>query len=280
MKKVTATNIKNSVDKITCLTCYDYLTARVMDEIEGLDMILVGDSLGMVMLGYDKTVPVTVDDMVHHTAAVSRGVNRVFLVADYPFLEIARDTDRVVEVAARLMQEGGAEAVKIEGAGPRIEKIAHLVDHDVPVVGHLGLTPQSVDALGGYSVQAKDEKEIKKLGRDALALQDAGIMALVLECVPESVASQLTEVLNIPTIGIGAGAGCSGQVLVWQDMLGLTVDKTPSFVRKWGDMKQVISEGVETYCREVKEGSFPSEEESFFLADELSQNEIKNLLQS
>ncbi len=279
MKKITVNDIKRSEKNLTCLTCYDYLTARIMDRETDLDMILVGDSLGMVVLGYEKTVPVTLEEMIHHTAAVGRGVERVFLVADFPYLEIARSTDRVVEAARRLMAEGGAEAVKIEGAGPRVEKIKYLVDHDVPVVGHLGLTPQSVDALGGWKVQAKAEDSIRRLGRDARDLEEAGVLAVVLECVPSEVAEELTEILSIPTIGIGAGPGCDGQVLVWQDMMGLTGETTPSFVRKWGDMKQILREGVNSFCNEVRENSFPSQGESFFLNEKINSEELSNLLQ-
>lgn len=279
MKKVTVNDIKRKETPLTCLTCYDYLTALIMDRETDLEMILVGDSLGMVMLGYEKTVPVTLEDMIHHTAAVSRGVERVFLVADFPYLEIARSTDKVVESARRLIQEGGAQAVKIEGAGPRLEKIKHLVDHDLPVVGHLGLTPQSVDALGGYGLQAKTEDSIRRLGRDARALEEAGVIAIVLECVPAEVAGQLTEILSIPTIGIGAGPDCSGQVLVWQDMMGLTGENTPSFVRKWGAMKQKLAAGFNSYCRAVRERSFPSEEEAFSLSEDIKPTEIRELLQ-
>jgi 3-methyl-2-oxobutanoate hydroxymethyltransferase len=279
MKKVTVNDIKKSEKNITCLTCYDYLTARVMDRETDLDMILVGDSLGMVVLGYEKTVPVTVEDMIHHTAAVGRGVERVFLVADFPYLEIARSIDRVVESSRRLMQEGGAEAVKIEGAGPRVEKIKYLVDHDVPVVGHLGLTPQSVDALGGYGLQANGEESIRKLGRDARELEEAGVLGVVLECVPSEVAGELTKILSIPTIGIGAGPRCNGQVLVWQDMMGLTGEKTPSFVRKWGDMKQMLREGVNSFCSEVRVNSFPSTEESFSLPEKIDSEKLSDLLQ-
>ncbi len=280
MSKITASYFRDPDRKITCLTCYDYLTARVMDQVEHLDMILVGDSLGMVSLGYDSTIPVTMDDMVHHTAAVSRGVERAFLVADLPYLEMARGGDEITTSVRRLVQEGGAQAVKIEGGKRNIEAVKHLVAHDVPVVGHLGLTPQSVEALGGYSIQGTDEEEIKKLGREARALEEAGILALVLECVPAEVAAELTRILSIPTIGIGAGSGCSGQVLVWQDMMGLTEGKPPTFVRKRGELKKLLLEGVESFCQDVRDGDFPAPEESFELAEEMSGEKISSLLQS
>ncbi|MFB6355187.1 MAG: 3-methyl-2-oxobutanoate hydroxymethyltransferase [bacterium] len=278
--KVTINDIESSDQPLTCLTCYDYLTARVMDRVSELDMILVGDSLGNVMLGYDDTIPVITDDMVHHTKAVSKGVEDAFLVADIPFMELARDRDHVVRIVQRLCQQGGAEAVKIEGGRKNMRSIQHIVNHDVPVIGHLGLTPQSVQALGGYRVQANSKPDIKQLGRDARALEETGVSAIVLECIPEGVAGELTELLDVPTIGIGAGSGCDGQVLVWQDMMGLTGDESPKFVRQWGDFDQDLARGVKSFCEAVKNKEYPSEEESFQVDDDISELNIKELLTS
>jgi len=220
------------------------------------------------------------EDMIHHTAAVSRGVNRAFVAADLPYLEMARGKDNIVTSVRRLVQEGGAQAVKVEGGRRNIDAIAHLVAHDVPVIGHLGLTPQSVEALGGYKLQGANQEAIKQLGQDARKLEQAGIMALVLECVPAPVAAELTEILTVPTIGIGAGLDCSGQVLVWQDMMGLTEGKTPTFVRKWGEMKELLKDGIQSFCLEVRDNKFPDNNETFDLKEDLNGEEISSLLQS
>ncbi len=277
MSRPSIVDIRGAREPLTCLTCYDYLTARVMDEVDGLDMILVGDSLGGVMLGYDSTIPVTIEDMVHHTAAVSRAVKNTFLVTDFPFLEAALELESGVRAARRLMQEGGAQAIKLEGGERNLDLIEHLVAHDVPVIGHLGLTPQSIEALGGYGVQAKTRENIEELGREAFALERAGISALVLECVPEEVGAELTELIDLPTIGIGAGLECSGQVLVWQDMMGLT-DQIPTFVRKWGEMREWLSDGVNSFCEAVKKEEFPASEESFSVGEKLSSEQVRELL--
>ncbi len=271
---VTAEDIRRAEDPITVLTCYDYLTARVMDSVEELDMILVGDTLGMVSLGYDSTVPVTVDDMIHHTAAVSRGVDRVFVVADIPFLSAAQSPDHGVQVAQRLMQDGGAQAIKIEGGERHQNLIDHLTDHDVPVVGHLGLTPQSVEALGGYKLQAQDADEIKEIAREATLLEDAGIMALVLECIPAEVGAAISNKTDVPTIGIGAGKDCDGQVLVWQDMMGLS-ENTPSFVKQYEQLGDRFRTSVQEYCQDVQSRSFPDEEHSFSLGEDVTTGDIK-----
>lgn len=278
METVSLDEISSADSPLTCLTCYDYLTARVMDEVPGLDIILVGDSLGMVELGHENTIPVTIDDMVHHTAAVSRAVEKTYLVSDLPFLEAADEKSEFIDGVGRLMQEGGAQAVKIEGGRRNLEYIELLAAHDVPVFGHLGLTPQSVEGFGGYKIQANTRAGIEKIGRDALALQEAGIVALVLECVPAAVATELTEFLEVPTIGIGAGQGCDGQVLVWQDMMGMTEDETPTFVRKWGEMREQLRDGVSSFCNAVKEKEFPADEESFSVDDSLNRSEIRSLL--
>lgn len=275
-QQVTAPDIRNAEEPITCLTCYDYLTARIMDQVSELDMILVGDSLANVMLGHDSTVSVTVDDMVHHTQAVAKAVQRVFLVADIPFLEMARSQDHLVSVVQRLVGEAGAQSVKIEGGERHAESVEHLVRNDVPVVGHLGLTPQSVQALGGYHVQARTKEEITKLGRDARALEDAGVLAIVLECIPDQVARQLTRNLSVPTIGIGAGSGCNGQVLVWQDMMGLSQGESASFVRTWGDLSREIEQGVKGFCEDVRTGSYPSQEESYALKQSVDQATLES----
>lgn len=271
---VTADDIRDADEPITVLTCYDYLTARAMDPVEELDMILVGDTLGMVSLGYDSTVPVSVDDMVHHTAAVSRGVERVFVVADVPFLSVSKSLDHGVTVAQRLMQEGGAQAIKIEGGERHQELIDHLTDHDVPVVGHLGLTPQSVEDLGGYKLQAQNADDIRELAREAALLEEAGIMALVLECIPAEVGAAITNNTDVPTIGIGAGNQCDGQVLVWQDMMGFS-ENTPSFVKQYDNLDERFQQSVQEYCRDVRSRAFPEEDHSFSLGDDISPDDVE-----
>lgn len=274
-ESVTSRDIRQPDEPLTVLTCYDYLTARVMDQVEELDMILVGDTLGMVSLGYDSTIPVTVDDMVHHTAAVSRGVEETFLVADVPFLAAAKSREHAVTVAQRLMQEGGAQAIKIEGGERNREIIEHLIAHDVPVVGHLGLTPQSVEAFGGYTLQAKDADEIKEVAREARLLEELGVLALVLECIPAEVGTVLTEVLDVTTIGIGAGDGCDGQVLVWQDMMGLS-EQSPSFVKEYDQFGERFRETVKEYCDDVRSRAFPAEEHSFDLGEDVSRSDVED----
>ncbi len=280
MSKPSIDLLLNRDRPLTCLTCYDYLTARVMDQIPELDMILVGDSLGNVMLGYESTLRVTIDDMVHHTAAVGRAVKNCYLIADFPFLEAALELSTAVRSARRLVQEGGAQAVKIEGGERNLELISHLTEFDLPVFGHLGLTPQSVEGFGGYKIQAKTERTIKQLGRQARALEKSGISALILECIPAQVAANLTRILTVPTIGIGAGADCDGQVLVWQDMAGLNQGKTASFVRKWGDVGKYLQEAFTAYCGAVIAGEYPAEEETFSTAETLSDEEIREMLLS
>lgn len=275
---VTSNDIRQPDSPITCLTCYDYLTARVMDQVQELDMILVGDSLGNVMLGRENTLSVTVDDMVHHTAAVSRAVDRAFLVSDIPFLEMARSRDHLVGTVQRLMGEAGAQAVKIEGGEEHAESIELLIDNDVPVVGHLGLTPQSVEAFGGYHVRGREEDDVKQLGRDARRLEELGVLAVVLECVPGPVAKQLSEMIEVPTIGIGAGAGCDGQVLVWQDMMGLSDGAAPSFVRKWGNFNEDLADGVRGFCEAVRTADFPDDSETFSLPDDVDDEQVKRWL--
>jgi 3-methyl-2-oxobutanoate hydroxymethyltransferase len=248
--------------KIVCLTAYDYPTARLADEA-GVEVILVGDSLGMVVLGYDSTLPVTIDEMLHHTRAARRGTKRALLVADMPFGSYHSDTAESLRNAVRFVKEGGAEAVKIEGGERRLELISRLTEAEIPVMGHVGLTPQSVNALGGYRVQGKTVDAAEKLLRDARAVEAAGAFAVVLEAVPRELAAQITRDLRIPTIGIGAGPDCDGQILVVHDLVGLTFTATPKFTRQYANAGEVISKAMREYCEDVRSGGFPSDAESY-----------------
>ncbi len=248
--------------KIACLTAYDYPTARLLDEA-GVEILLVGDSLGMVVLGYDSTLPVTLEEMLHHTRAVRRGTKRALLVADMPYGSFHVSIDESIRNAMRLVKEGGAEAVKIEGGERRIELIARLVEAEIPVMGHVGLTPQSVNALGGFHVQGKSADAARQLERDALAVESAGAFSVVLESVPRELAARITEKLHIPTIGIGAGPDCDGQVLVFHDLVGLTMGHKPKFARQYVNLAAEISRAAEEFCSDVRAGSFPSDAESF-----------------
>lgn len=259
---------KLNKDKITMLTAYDYSTAKLMEQA-GVEMILVGDSLGMTMLGYPDTVSVTMEDMIHHTRAVTRGVQDTFVVADMPFMSYQTSVYDAVANAGRLMKEGRANAVKLEGGKVMADRIGAIVDASIPVVAHIGLTPQSIHALGGFKVQGKDEAAARKLIEDAKAVEEAGAFAVVLECVPAKLASLVTEILDIPTIGIGAGVGCDGQVLVYQDMLGMFTDFKPKFVKHYSNIGQQMKEAFSTYCKETKEGAFPAEEHGFAISDEI-----------
>jgi 3-methyl-2-oxobutanoate hydroxymethyltransferase len=250
---------------ITALTAYDYSTARLVDEA-GVDMILVGDSLAMVVMGYESTLPVTVDEMLHHTRAARRAVRRALLVADMPFGSYHASIEDGIRNAARFLKEGGAEAVKIEGGASRLELVERLVDAEIPVVAHLGLTPQSVHKMSGYRVQAKSMTAIRRLLQDARALEAAGAFALVLEGVPREVAQRVTAALKIPVIGIGAGPDCDGQILVLHDLVNLTFSTPPKFVRRYGDAASVIRNAVEEYRRDVDERRFPGEDESYHLS--------------
>ena len=247
---------------ITALTAYDYATARLVDEA-GIDMLLVGDSLAMVVMGLDSTLPVTVDEMLHHTRAVRRAVKRALLVADMPFGSYHGSVDAAVANAARFLKEAGAEAVKIEGGRP--ELVQKLVKSEIPVVGHLGLTPQSVHRMGGYKVQGRTLDTIEAMRHDALALEAAGAFAIVLEGIPREVARMITAELSIPTIGIGAGPDCDGQILVLHDMLNLTFSHRPKFVRQYGDAAALYREALAGYRRDVESRAFPSEDESYHL---------------
>ena len=259
---------KQSGDKITMLTAYDFTTARIMDEC-GVNAILIGDSLGMVMLGYDNTLPVTMEDMIHHTAAVSRGAQNAFIVADMPFMSYQVSVQEAVINAGRLIKEGGANAVKLEGGAEVCEQIRAIVNASIPVVAHLGLTPQSVNVFGGFKVQGKNISNAKKLIEDALKIQEAGACAVVLEGIPAQLAQIITNKLLIPTIGIGAGNGCDGQVLVYQDMLGLTTGHTPKFVKRFAEAGEVMRKGIAEYISETKEGSFPAPEHTYAIDEDV-----------
>ena len=270
MKKTVSTlqQAKENGQKITMLTAYDYSTAKLMDEA-GIDMILVGDALGNVILGYEDTISVTMEDMIHHGAAVSRGVKETMVVVDMPFMSYQISVEEAVTNAGRLMKEGRANAVKLEGGKSVCPQIKAITQAGIPVVAHLGLTPQSINALGGYKVQGKSEDAAKKLLEDALAVQEAGAFALVLECVPTKLASLITKKLTIPTIGIGAGNECDGQVLVYQDMLGMFSDYVPKFVKQFAQVGEIMKKAFSDYKEEVASGAFPAEKNSYKIDDEV-----------
>lgn len=258
----------SSQQKITCLTAYDFPTARLLDDA-GVDILLVGDSLAMVVLGYDSTLPVTIDEMLMHVRAVRRGTRRALLVADMPYGSYHVSIEESVRNAVRLVKEGGAEAVKVEGGERRIELISRLVDAEIPVMGHIGLTPQSLNALGGFQVQGKTSDGARQLQRDARAVEAAGAFSVVLESMPRELAAEITAKLRIPTIGIGAGPDCDGQVLVFHDLVGLTLGHTPKFARGYADLAAEISRAASEYCDDVREGRFPSDAESYHSPAEL-----------
>jgi 3-methyl-2-oxobutanoate hydroxymethyltransferase len=261
-RKSAVSTQNSSTAKITCLTAYDYPTARLLDEA-GVDVLLVGDSLGMVVLGYESTLPVTVEEMLHHTRAVRRGTRRALLVADMPYGSYHDDPAEAVRHAVRFVKEAGAEAVKIEGGERRMDLIARLVDAEIPVMGHIGLTPQSINAFGGFRVQGKTAEAGEQILRDARAVEAAGAFSIVLESIPRELAAQITAKLKIPTIGIGAGPDCDGQVLVIHDLLGLSFGHKPKFARRYADVGEIISRAAAEYCRDVQQGTFPSDEESY-----------------
>jgi 3-methyl-2-oxobutanoate hydroxymethyltransferase len=244
------------------VTAYDYHSARLADSA-GVDLILVGDSLGMVVQGHPDTLPVTIDDVVYHVRCVTRARPRALVVADLPWLSFHVSREDTIRNAGRCLQEGRAGAVKLEGGERRLPVVRALLEAEIPVMGHLGLTPQSVNALGGFKVQAKSEKAARTLLDDAKRLEDAGIFALVLECVPADLAARVTEALEVPTIGIGAGHGTDGQVLVWHDLLGLSPDPVPRFVRRYDELGRRAREAVERFAADVRSGSFPDESESY-----------------
>lgn len=264
---------------IAALTAYDYATARLVDEA-GVDMILVGDSLAMVVLGYDNTLPITVDEMLYHTRAVRRAVNRALLVADMPFGSYHAGRDAALTNAIRFIKEAGAEAVKIEGGASRAKLISRITSAEVPVIGHIGLTPQSVRKMGGYRVQAKSIDAFRRLMEDAIAVEAAGAFALVLEGVPREVARHITEAVKIPVIGIGAGPDCDGQILVLHDLIHLTSAAPPKFVRRYADAAALISGAVTSYVKDVTTRQFPNEEESYHLPEKVRTAIDDQLLQS
>ena len=255
-------------DKITMLTAYDYSTATLMDNA-GINGILIGDSLGMTMLGYEDTLSVTMEDMIHHTACVARGAKNALVVADMPFMSYQVSVEEAVRNAGRLMKEGRAQAVKLEGGASVCKQIKAITEASIPVMAHLGLTPQSVNAFGGFKVQGKSLEAARTLIEDAKRVEEAGAFSVVLECVPAALAKIITETISIPTIGIGAGAGCDGQILVYQDMLGMYSDFTPKFVKKFANVGQVMTQAFADYIKETKEGTFPTVEQSFKIDEEI-----------
>ena len=268
--KVTTASLfekKSQQQIITCLTAYDYPTARLVDEA-GIDIILVGDSAAMVVLGYENTLPVTMDEMLHHTRAVRRGTKRAFLVADMPYASYHVTQKEALTNAARFVKEAGAEAVKVEGGQKRVRLIERLIDAEIPVMAHIGLTPQSLHVMGGYKVQGKTLPAVERLVQDAIALDRAGVCSMVLEGVPREVAAMITAEVACPTIGIGAGPDCDGQVLVLHDMLGLTFGPPAKFVRRYADIGAAITGAIDGFKKDVEAGTYPSDSESYHLPKE------------
>jgi len=272
-EKVTAPSLKASKarsERLVCLTAYDYPTARIVDEA-GIDVILVGDSLGNVVLGYGNTIPVTLEDILIHVKAVRRGVQRALLVADMPYGSFHTGEDDTVRAALRLVKEGGAEAVKLEGGQKRVKLVQRLVNEEISVMGHIGLTPQSINQLGTYRVQGKTADAARRLLDDACALEAAGAFSIVLELVPREIAKIITESITIPTIGIGAGADCDIQVLVFHDLLGMAFGKLPRFVREYANLRETITDAITRWAEDVRSGSYPSTEESYGLPAEAAE---------
>ena len=268
--KVTVETIqekKQRREPITCLTAYDYASAWLVDEA-GVDMVLVGDSLAMVMLGYENTLPVTMEEMLHHTRAARRGVKRALLIADMPYASFHISKKEAVRNAARFVKEAGAEAVKVEGGQKRVELVKRLLDAEIPVMGHIGLTPQSIHAMGGYKVQGKTLAAVEQLMHDAVALDRAGVFSMVLEGIPREVAAMITAEVSAPTIGIGAGPDCDGQVLVLHDILNLTFAPPAKFVRRYADVAGAIAKAARDFKDDVEAGRYPTEEESYHLPKE------------
>jgi len=264
-------------EPITCLTAYDYATARLVDEA-GIDIILVGDSLAMTMLGYENTLSVTVDEMLHHVRAVRRGVKDALLIADMPYGSYHESSEDAVHNAARFVKEAGVEAVKMEGGEKRVDVIRRVIDAEIPVAGHIGLTPQSVNMMGGYKVQGKTLHAIEQLMRDAVALDRAGVACIYLEGIPREVAAMITSEVETPTIGIGAGPDCDGQVLVFHDLVNLTFSPPAKFVRRYGDASALITQSVEAFKADVARKQFPSDAESYHLPKE-TQAALETVLQ-
>lgn len=260
--KHTILEMRRHGERIVALTSYDYQTTRILDEA-GVDMILVGDSLGMVVLGYDNTLPVTMEEIIHHTKAVTRARPRALVVADMPFMSYQASVEDAVRNAGRLVKEAGAESVKLEGGERYVPVVRAIVEASIPVVGHLGLTPQSLHQFGGYRVQGKDERSAERLLSDAAALESAGCFAIVLEGIPWRLAKRITEAIAIPTIGIGAGPHCAGQILVVHDLLGIHGGSLPRFVKQYEDLGRRMHDAVASYAREVRAGAFPGMEHSY-----------------
>lgn len=259
---------KEQGDKITMLTCYDYSTAKLMDEV-GVNTILVGDSLGMTMLGYEDTLSVTMEDMIHHCAAVTRGAKNALVIGDMPFMSYQVSIEQAVMNAGRLMKEGRVQMVKLEGGASVCSQIEAIVKASIPVCAHIGLTPQSINAFGGFKIQGKSLETARQLIEDAKAIEDAGASMVVLEGIPAKLAQVITDTLTIPTIGIGAGVGCDGQVLVYQDMLGMFTDFKPKFVKVFADTGNYMKEAFSSYIKEVKDGSFPAQEHTYKIDDDV-----------
>lgn len=270
MKNTVTTLQKQKMDgdKIAMLTCYDYSMARLMDEA-GINVLLIGDSLGNVVLGYEDTISVTMEDMIHHTAAVARGAKNAFVLADMPFMSYQTSVYDAVVNAGRLMKEGRANGVKLEGGAKVCPQIRAIVDAQIPVCAHIGLTPQSVNAFGGFKVQGKSEAAAKQLLEDAKAVEEAGASMLVMECVPAKLAELVTKSISIPTIGIGAGSGCDGQVLVYQDMLAMYSDMKPKFVKQFASVGEIMKQAFADYIAETKAGTFPAQEHTFAISDDV-----------
>lgn len=265
---VTFKEAKTNGEKLTMLTAYDYSTAKLIDQ-SGINSILVGDSLGMVMLGYEDTLSVTMEDMIHHCAAVARGAKNALVICDMPFMSYQTSVYDAVVNAGRLVKEGHAQAVKLEGGFEVCEHIKAIVNASIPVCAHIGLTPQSINAFGGFKVQGKEEAAAQKLLDEARAVEEAGAFAVVLECVPAALAEKISKTVNIPTIGIGAGAGCDGQVLVYQDMLAMYSDFKPKFVKQFAKVGDVMKEAFKEYIAEVSSGEFPAQEHTYKIDDEI-----------
>jgi 3-methyl-2-oxobutanoate hydroxymethyltransferase len=277
--KVTTSTIyekKQRHESITCLTAYDYATARLVDQA-GIDMILVGDSLAQVVLGYDNTLPVTMEEMLHHTRAVRRAVRSALLIADMPFGAYHAEEKEGVQNAVRFVKESGAEAVKLEGGAQRVSLIKRVLDAEVPVMGHIGLTPQSLHKMGGYKVQGKDFSGIERLIKDAVALDKAGVFSIVLEGVPREVAEMITREVSAPTIGIGAGPDCDGQVLVFHDLVNLTFAPPAKFVRRYADAATLMTDAIQQFKADVESGGYPSDAESYHLPQE-TRTELQAIL--
>lgn len=270
MKNTVITFKKNKAEgnKLSMVTAYDYTMAKIIDETE-INGILVGDSLGMVTLGYDSTLAVTVEDMIHHGKAVMRGVKNTLVVIDMPFMSYHNTLEEAVANAGRIIKETGAHSVKVEGGREIVHKVKAIVEAQIPVMGHLGLTPQSLNVMGGFKVQGKSEEAARKMIEDAKALEEAGAFAIVLECIPEKLAELVERSISIPTIGIGSGSVCSGQILVYQDMLNMYGDFKPKFVKTFADAGSVMREGFERYIAEVRKGTFPAEEHTFKIKDDV-----------